>query len=67
MNDKVMNSELPKIRKPTGWKVQGSFWVKSSKYGLRYMCPVCGRKALGTNFRDNRHHHTSKCPRFKDN
>jgi hypothetical protein len=53
-----------KVRRPPGWKVSGSFWVKGSQYGLRYMCPECGKKALGTSFRNDRHHHRPGCPRL---
>jgi len=65
MNE-VQDKTLPKIKKPSGWKQKGSFWVKSSKYGLRYMCPVCGKKALGTNFKSDMHHHLKTCPCFTD-
>jgi len=54
-----------KTKKPSGWKEDGKFWVKSSTYGQRYMCPECGKLALGTTFRDDSHHHRKSCPRFK--
>lgn len=49
-------------RKP-GWKISGKWWTKDSACGLRYQCPECGKIALGTNFRDDDHHHVKRCPR----
>jgi hypothetical protein len=58
---------MKRIVRPSGWKIQGPWWVSPSKYGLRYMCPECGKKALGTTFRDDRHHHWSECSRMEPN
>jgi hypothetical protein len=49
-------------RKPSGWKDGGgSFWIKSSKYGQKYMCKLCGREALGYSGGDNARMHWPSC------
>ena len=62
---------VPALVRPSGWKATGAmyagFWTKPSKYGLRYMCPECGKKALGTTFRNDAHHHWPKCSRIEPN
>lgn len=37
------------VAKPNGWKgtKTDSWWTKESKYGMKYMCPKCGKKTLG--------------------
>lgn len=55
--------------KPNGWKGKKTdqWWTKDSAYGVRYMCPECGRKSLGIVWGDAaaRMMHWSDCPRRK--
>jgi hypothetical protein len=63
-----MNCKLERlVRRPSGWKVNGRWWTRDSKHGVRYMCPECGKQALGTTFQDDRHHHWPSCPRLTPN
>ncbi len=50
------------IKRPSGWKVGpegGSlYWVKYTRFGVRYMCRSCGLAG-----ESGRHVHRSTCPR----
>jgi hypothetical protein len=39
------------FKRPPGWKdnlnPESCFWIKSTKYGQRYLCKFCGRDNLG--------------------
>jgi hypothetical protein len=57
---------VKRLPKPSGWAFPpgGSFYNKSSKHGLRYMCVHCGRKNLGLG--PARYMHYPKCHRHPD-
>lgn len=48
--------------KPSGWKgtKESTWYTKDSAYGVRYMCPVCGKKNLGIGERHRMHF--NDCP-----
>jgi hypothetical protein len=50
-----------KILKPGGhWKIfSATYWVSPSKYGQRYCCRICGKRALGLG--ELRHNHFAWC------
>jgi hypothetical protein len=60
-----MTTQL-KVVRPAGYKgkMTDKFLTKASAYGQKYFCTSCGKKALGTNFKTDSHHHFSTCERL---
>lgn len=64
MSEKEINPKYAeRQRKPSGWKgPRGStFWTKSTKYGMEYKCPHCGRVTRGLGIARARMHFPG-CP-----
>ena len=56
--------KVPAVRKPgSNWKTMNDrYWVSPSKYGQRYCCKHCGKRALGIAFGNPVHNHWNTCP-----
>lgn len=54
-------------RKPSGWKgPRGAlYWTKSTKYGMEYKCPYCGKVSRGIS--DRKRMHWNGCPNSEAN
>ena len=53
----------PSTPKPSGWKDGGRYWTNDkSKYGVRYICKVCGRECLGVGSVERNHRPTCTDP-----
>lgn len=56
------------VMRPSGFKgsmKNDKFLKKNAVYGVKYFCTKCGKQALGTDFKNGRHHHWKWCELFE--